>query len=333
MADLKASVIIYTYDRRDYIIRALDSVLNQNVPKESYEIIVVKGFLDEEIDKRISSHAEKNLYINEKGHGKKLAAGIRASSGDIIFFLDDDDEFTNDKLEICFRYFKDDNKLIMLHNSISTISESGSILREERGPNNAIIVDTERLDKKETSSLLRYRTNWYSSCMSFRKDALLGALDTLEGVTQSVDPILFFIALSTSGTICNIPDKLTKYRVHRSTTNYAIPFNEYIARRKEFYSRSNLNFQLALDLKGFRSSRKIIGAMKTQMETISMILDSQIRRGGLFSQMLRYARTANIAFTRYQYLWLAFAMLRILSYRLSMWLYYNYYAKQFKHVL
>lgn len=326
-------MIIYTYDRKDYIIRALDSVLNQTVPRPSYEIIIVKGFVDREMDEYITKHADKSIFVDEKGHGKKLAAGIRASSGDVIFLLDDDDEFTEEKLGTCLNLFNKSKRLVFLHNSNSMISESGGPLEDERVPENPIIVDTESIDRKGIASLLHYRTNWYSSCMSFRREVLVKDIEELEKVTQSVDPFLFFMGIRAPGVVCKIPNRLTRYRIHPSTTTYAIPFADFINRRREFYSNSSENFQLAVDFSKSGNSEKIIAAMKTHMDTIAMILNEKTRRGQMFSQILKFASTAKTAFTRYQLYWLLYSWLRLLSYQFSMRLYYNYYRNQIKKSL
>ena len=54
------SVIITAYNRRDYLIDAMNSVLSQTLKKERYEVIVVKNFYDKELDEFIY----KNGFIS-----------------------------------------------------------------------------------------------------------------------------------------------------------------------------------------------------------------------------------------------------------------------------
>ncbi|EQD28177.1 cell wall biosynthesis glycosyltransferase, partial [mine drainage metagenome] len=44
------SVIITAYQRKNYLLDALNSAVNQTLDRKYYEIIVVKNFSDSEID-------------------------------------------------------------------------------------------------------------------------------------------------------------------------------------------------------------------------------------------------------------------------------------------
>lgn len=46
----KISVIITAHDRKMYILEALSSVINNNLPKDKLEIIIVKNYKDNVID-------------------------------------------------------------------------------------------------------------------------------------------------------------------------------------------------------------------------------------------------------------------------------------------
>jgi glycosyltransferase involved in cell wall biosynthesis len=50
------SVIIIAYNRKRYIINAINSALNQTLSKDKYEIIVIKNFNDNVIDKFIGDN-------------------------------------------------------------------------------------------------------------------------------------------------------------------------------------------------------------------------------------------------------------------------------------
>lgn len=116
------SIIIPTYKRSHYILRAINSVLKQTY--KNIEIIVVD---DNEGDDEFS-RATKNLlndlidskriiYIKH-GCNKGLAAarntGIKIATGKYIAFLDDDDEFYPMKTEAQLKIFNDSNNNIGL---------------------------------------------------------------------------------------------------------------------------------------------------------------------------------------------------------------------------
>ena len=59
------SVIVSAYDRKKYLLEALKSVTDQSLPRDTYEIILVKNLNDETIDK----FAEQNNIHFHLKHG------------------------------------------------------------------------------------------------------------------------------------------------------------------------------------------------------------------------------------------------------------------------
>lgn len=101
------SVIIPTYKRSDSLCRCIDSVLNQTYP--NIEIIVVDDNgegtdYQKETEKNIKKYIDsgKILYLKHNVNKNGSAArntGFRASSGEFVNFLDDDDYLEAEKIE------------------------------------------------------------------------------------------------------------------------------------------------------------------------------------------------------------------------------------------
>jgi peptidoglycan/xylan/chitin deacetylase (PgdA/CDA1 family)/GT2 family glycosyltransferase len=91
---MRISVVIPTYNRRDTIARTLPTVLEQEFPKQEYEVVVVvDGSTDGSGDLVRALQAEARLRIVEqpnRGVAAARNAGMRAAEGDLILFLDDD---------------------------------------------------------------------------------------------------------------------------------------------------------------------------------------------------------------------------------------------------
>jgi glycosyltransferase involved in cell wall biosynthesis len=103
---MKISVIIPAiYDRKDFLLEAVRSTFNQKLDKKLYEVIVVKNFEDKTIDNYIHKLGFKNLISDSPRYGEKVSIGIKESSGEILAFLDDDDEFKQDKLNRIYEVF------------------------------------------------------------------------------------------------------------------------------------------------------------------------------------------------------------------------------------
>ncbi|MCX9083030.1 MAG: glycosyltransferase family 2 protein [Candidatus Methanoperedens sp.] len=95
------SVIIPTYNRANLIGRAIQSAIDQTY--QNIEIIIVNDASNDNTEEIVTKFRNKDVvYIrheNNKGGGAARNTGIIASRGQYIAFLDDDDEWLNDKLE------------------------------------------------------------------------------------------------------------------------------------------------------------------------------------------------------------------------------------------
>jgi len=85
------SVVIPTYNRRDYLLKTLLSFNNQS--NNSFEVIVVDDGSDYNLSDTISSlqlnYPVTYYYINKQGRAGARNFGINNSEGEIILFFDD----------------------------------------------------------------------------------------------------------------------------------------------------------------------------------------------------------------------------------------------------
>jgi len=104
------SIIIPAYNAEKYIDRAVKSVLDQKF--NDYELIIVNdGSIDKTAD-IIEEYAKNNKEIKIINHDKNESLhivrmdGVNNSNGQYILFLDADDYFTNDALNILEKEIK-----------------------------------------------------------------------------------------------------------------------------------------------------------------------------------------------------------------------------------
>lgn len=97
---ISVSVIIPSFNRRQCLARALDSVLAQTRPAD--EVIVVDDGSSDGSGDMIARHYPRVHYLYQQNRGVSAArnAGIRAASGDWIALLDSDDQWLPDKLAL-----------------------------------------------------------------------------------------------------------------------------------------------------------------------------------------------------------------------------------------
>jgi glycosyltransferase involved in cell wall biosynthesis len=93
------SVVIPTYNRAGIIGRAVNSVLQQSW--EPIEVIVVDDGSTDRTSERLAAYGDRIRWIRQTNQGPGAArnAGIKAAKGEIISFLDSDDEWLPDKAE------------------------------------------------------------------------------------------------------------------------------------------------------------------------------------------------------------------------------------------
>jgi glycosyltransferase involved in cell wall biosynthesis len=105
------SIIIPTYNRPELLRKAIKSVLNQTY--KNYEIIIVDDSSLKDNEKVINNYNKKNIkYIknkSRKGGAYSRNIGIKEAKGELIAFLDDDDEWMPEKLEKQQKVFEKSN--------------------------------------------------------------------------------------------------------------------------------------------------------------------------------------------------------------------------------
>jgi len=85
------SVVMPTYNRRNYIRESLDSVLSQDF--SDYEVIVVDDGSTDGTEKMVRPYQDRIRYIRQENRGAGAArnVGIRKARGQYIAFMDSDD--------------------------------------------------------------------------------------------------------------------------------------------------------------------------------------------------------------------------------------------------
>ena len=105
------SVILPTRNRYDLAVGAIENVLKQT--KIEIEIIVVEDGSKSGIDEYINKLNDRRIYYYRHKTRKGLAAarntGTRFAKGKYVAFMDDDERWLNDKLELQYNLIKNYN--------------------------------------------------------------------------------------------------------------------------------------------------------------------------------------------------------------------------------
>ncbi len=97
--DMKFSVIIATMNRRDLVLEAVRSILQQTYP--AHEVIVVVDGSDDNTAQAIRERYPEVEVLEQENRGESAARnlGISVATGNWLGFLDDDDLWHPDKLQ------------------------------------------------------------------------------------------------------------------------------------------------------------------------------------------------------------------------------------------
>ncbi|MEM0136229.1 MAG: glycosyltransferase [Thermoplasmatales archaeon] len=212
------TVIITAYNRKTYLLQAVNSVLGQTLDKNYYEIIVTKNFVEQEIENYLLNNNVRVLDSASADQGKQLSSAISASNGDIIALLDDDDLFSKDKLESILYYFQSNPDLIYTHNQYKTLRKSalsGKTLY--RYIKNDVYIKGGNLDILKR--YLKYGVWSNNSSICFRKSFIMKHLKILKEIKSRIDFFIFFIAVIDRGDLMLLSSILTTYRIHESESH------------------------------------------------------------------------------------------------------------------
>ena len=123
------SIIIPTFNRASFLERAINSILNQSYQK--FEIIVVDDGSTDNTKSILKKYPEiRYFYQKNSGVSKARNVGIQNSKYDYIAFLDSDDEWRGDKLEIQTKFLKNNPNIFIVYSDETWIRNGKEIKKK-----------------------------------------------------------------------------------------------------------------------------------------------------------------------------------------------------------
>ena len=114
------SIILPTYNRAKELKKSIESVLSQTY--ENYELIIIDNYSIDDTNNVLKNIIDSRIRIikihNEGIIAKSRNLGISISKGVYIAFLDSDDLWYNNKLEICYCTINKNNSDFLYHEMI-----------------------------------------------------------------------------------------------------------------------------------------------------------------------------------------------------------------------
>ena len=212
------TVIITAYNRKDYLIKAVNSALNQSLDRSRYEVIVIKNFKDDKIDEYLNRNNIKNLVMDGT-EGEYILRGIEEAQGKIISFLDDDDLFAHEKLQYVYEIFNEHQNLIYLHNAYVEIDNNDNLLELNSFSTKVANFNDFIINQNNNKSIiygLKHLSDFNLSSISIAKS--IKNTEYIRQISHMTDTSLFYLALTNNGIVYISPKRLSIVRFHISTT-------------------------------------------------------------------------------------------------------------------
>ena len=250
------TVIIIAHNRRQFIKEAMKSAFDQQIPRERYEIIIVKNFHDEQIDDYIQKNQCVGIYTKEPSLGGKCAVAIAKARGEVISFLEDDDLFLEPKIWRVAEIFKDE-RVGYYHNECYVFRASNNILlfnNHRKSLNFKVKIDLRDLDVKKLRYLLKKKAYFNLSSISIRKRVIVDYLYKLKEMNIAVDNFMFYIALSSG--LCIVADSMVLTAYRRHSLNISVSSSREISKFIE-----DSTFFLNSDILGYKIIRSLVNSV------------------------------------------------------------------------
>lgn len=129
---LKVSVIIPSFRPGAYVIECLDSIINQTLRRDDYEVIIVLNGEKEPylsmLNNKIACHNNMRvIYTSEPGVSNARNIGLDIARGEYITFIDDDDIVSPHYLEALLECIEKDPEGIIACSNVKTLDGNSNI--------------------------------------------------------------------------------------------------------------------------------------------------------------------------------------------------------------
>jgi glycosyltransferase involved in cell wall biosynthesis len=215
------SVVIPLYNKEKYILKTVNSVLNQSF--KDFEIIIVNdGSTDNSLAKAKEIVDDRIRIVSQvnSGPGAARNRGIKESNGTWISFIDADDEYANDYLHEVFNTAEEIKEAEVIY-SLCYLKTNKNYYIPKVGFSKPKVINyfefTNKFYKEKTieNSLLFM----HSSCVSVRKNAFIKSGYFLEEVSIGEDTDTWY-RLAWTCKIVLIPKILATYNIDDGSSDH-----------------------------------------------------------------------------------------------------------------
>lgn len=209
------TVLITAHNYGQFIEQAIDSVLSQDFPQESVEVVVVDDGSADDTSDRIKKYGPRVRYLYQPNAGQAAALnlGFEKAKGDVVALLDADDFFLPGKLTCVAEAFSQNPAVgLVYHPIVEWDMRTG----ERRDSGLSLISG----DLRSNPTQFLFYNAYPTSAVSFRKCILSPLLPIPKQIRMMADGYLAELVPFLCP-VLGLSDALVTYRIHGSNYYYA----------------------------------------------------------------------------------------------------------------
>jgi glycosyltransferase involved in cell wall biosynthesis len=314
------SVIITAYRRRTFVREAVQSVLDQDLERSLFEVVVLKDFVDPEIDAFLAAGSPTvRVHTEDLARmGEMISKGVELARGEVVAFLEDDDRYRPGKLRGIRELFERSADLGFVRNSYVGIDPDGRPLPSweqlrPQPPRSRALAPNAR-GSADLRFVFRYGVHINLSTMAIRRDLVWPWIARLREVPASPDLFVFVLAAIGGRPMQVEARRWNEYRVHASTSHAALTEgNEArdLADTVRSEATARVMGRVVAEARGHRMADRFVACFEREVAVTRYLLDPAVR--GFVRGWFGFLRTALWRRQRYLAALAVFAVYRAVS--------------------
>jgi len=195
------SIITPSYNSADFIEETIQSVLSQSYPR--IEHIIIDGESKDDTIDIISKYLDRLIFISERDEGQTDAInkGMNLASGDIIAYLNADDTYLPDTVEIVVNFLLKNPDVMMVYGDYIVMNQEGKSLFTVK-PGNFHLEDLITLNSKIGQPAV---------FLNREAVKIVGNFDEKLEIIMDLD---YWIRMGLNFNVGYVPRIIAKFRVH-----------------------------------------------------------------------------------------------------------------------
>jgi hypothetical protein len=284
----------------------------QTLPRERFELLVVRNFRDADLDPALERIGAQLLFTAERPLGAKVALGLLRARGEVVTFLEDDDLYVPGRLGRALEPFLLDPRFGYWANGQTFVDEEGRPIADDRRPvslrhleeYSRIDADARHLGPS-LGRLSRVDADFNLSSLAVRRSVLDAWRAELSNAEAAVDSLVYFAALAAGVRLEVTAERLTLYRVHAANESLLdVGRGEAaLGRHARYVDRWLTCFAPVLArvrATAPRPVRRLAASAFYGTRVLRNVLDGRAPRIRVLSDLLRYAIASPMAKLRYR---------------------------------